>query len=87
MRYKTMMSVAVLAISSAALANVTKPQPPRTSNSTALAQGTKPGTQPPRTATNSTMPMNSSTPSDSMNTQDETMMNDSSTPNSAMAPK
>ncbi len=76
MRYKTMISVALLAISSAALAQVTKPTttPPKTAMNS---------TEP----TNSMSPSDSTMSPDSMNTQDETMMNDSSMPNSTMAPK
>lgn len=72
MQLKTMISVGVLAVSSAALAQMT--------------------TQPnePMPGNNMSMPMNSTMPTDStmpMNTQDETMMNDMSAPNSTMPPR
>ena len=82
MQLKTIMSVAVLAVSSAALAQVTtQPRKPMPGNNMAMPMNS--------TMPDSTMPMNSATPDSTMlmNTEDETMMNDSSMPNSTTPPR
>ena len=67
MKFKTIASVALLTVSTAALAQMTTQPRPNAGNTTA----------PGNTMMNS-MPASP----DAMNTQDETMMNDSSMPNS-----
>lgn len=80
MQLKTMTSIAVLAISSAALAQVTtQPTRPMPGNNMSMPMNTTmPDSTMPDVTTPDTMPMNG---------QDDTMMNDASPSNSTMPPR
>jgi len=76
MQLKTIVSVAVLAVSGGALAQMTtQPDKPMPGNNMSMPMNS---TMPDSSMPNSSMPMN---------TQDETMMNDSSMPNSTTPPR